>query len=620
MKRGIIFVLLFSLAVTATAQTLADRIYQSGFEPAFTIAGHIGYPTPLAGATVEAHFGNQVATTLSAADGTYRLAIEHRHLAPDTLIDLVGFGRGARSSEVWAGALGPYARLQVLAGGNTLSDSQEAFARLGPYSTAVSAALRGFNGFERITDPLLFERAARASAPDRYLVYGLALIASGTTTLPAGAANTFAAVLSPAPAREMYTDVAGLDTAPCTQASDSPVCALRTTLALDAAVMPAAALMPGVSYVPYLPYGGSLNATAETGVAYRISNGSSGLIFYKSSQGLAANVSSDAQGRVTLARSDGQPLDSTTATVLIGGTQVQQTRELLSLVVRPSPGPGGVMRHANAFNVRLLYPNNPEIPTRQEPAMMNPPLEVAADDMLLPPLLQGSAPNLVNGDYLLPLGVDLGVPADPFGARFGYDRHQFTGSNGAALRRGQSFTWSSPGAGRFSLLYGSTQTSLRLLNEEDPGVWRVLLRSQNGSQEIWLTGVLMAHDGGGWNAGSPPTSYLADVNGQVCATPYGALNGDVVFGLCEPAFGWVFHANNSLDRLDIPGWGSWAYASGADAGRLLMNRANGSQRRGWEKVRLVSGRGFVLENVTNGSPAAPVSFTPTGRLVRITVN
>ncbi|MCQ4164593.1 hypothetical protein [Tahibacter harae] len=620
MKRAIAPLLLSWLASTAAAQTPADRIYQSGFEAAFTIAGHIGYPTPLAGATVEAHAGNQVAATLSAADGTYRLAIEYRHLTPDTLIDLVGFGRGARSSEVWAGALGPYSRLQVLAGGNTLSDSQEAFARLGPYSTAVSAALRGFNGFQRITDPLLFERAARASAPDRYLVYGLALIANGTITLPAGAANTFAAVLSPAPARAMYTDVAGQDTAPCTQASDSPVCALRATLALDAAVMPTAALTPGVSYMPFLPYGGSLNTTAEAAVAYRISNGSSGLIFYKSAQGLAANVSSDAQGRLTLARSDGLPLDSTTSTVLIGNVQVQQTREVLSLVVRPSPGPGGVMRHAYAFNVRLLYPNNPEIPTQQQPAMMNPPLEVAADDLVLPPLLQASAPNLVNGDYLLPLAIDLGVPADPFGTRFGYDRHQFTGSNGAALRRGQSFTWNSPGAGRFSLLYGNTQASLRLLNEEEPGVWRVLLRSQNAGQEIWLTGVLMAHDGAGWSAGSPPASYLADINGQVCSTPYGALNGDVSFGVCEPLFGWVFNPNNTLDRLDTPGWGNWAYATGADTGRLLMNRGNGTQRRGWEQVRLASGRGFVLENVTNGNPAPAISFAPTGRLVRITVN
>lgn len=620
MRRAITLLLLSWLASAVTAQTPADRIYQSGYEANFTLAGSIGYPTPLAGARIEAHVGNQVAATLSLADGTYRLAIEHRHLAPDTLIDLVGFGHGTRSSEVWASALGPYSRLQVLAGGNTLSGNQEAFVRLGPYSTAVSAALRGFNGFGRITDPLLFERAARASAPDRYLVYGLALIANGTVTLPAGAANTFAAVLSPAQAREIYTDVASLDTTPCTQAGDSPVCALRTSLTLDAAVMPAAALTPGVSYVPFLPYGGSLYSTAESEVGYRISNGSSGLIFYKSEQGLAASVSSDAQGRVTLARSDGLPLDSTTSLVLIGNEPVQQTRDVLSLVVRPSPGPGGVIRHAYAFNVQLRYPNNPEIPTRQEPAMMNPPLEVAADDQVLPPLLQGSAPNLINGDYLLPLAVDLGVPSDPFGTRFGYDRHQFTGSNGAALRRGQSFTWSSPGAGRFSLLYGSTQATLRLLNEEDPGVWRALLRSQNAGKEIWLTGVLMAHDGGGWSAGSPPASYLADINGHACATPYGALNGDVVFGMCEPRFGWVFNANNSLDRLDTPGWGSWAYAGGADAGRLLMNRGNGTQRRGWEQVRLVSGRGFVLENVTNGNPAPAISFTPTGRLVRITVN
>jgi hypothetical protein len=188
------------------------------------------------------------------------------------------------------------------------------------------------------------------------------------------------------------------------------------------------------------------------------------------------------------------------------------------------------------------------------------------------------------------------------------------------LRSSWAFSWSATGTGRFSLQLGSTQASLQLLNLEEPGVWRVLMRLQNTGQEIWLSGVLMAHGGTGWSAGSPPGSYLADINGQACSTPYGALSGDVIFGLCAPAFGWVFYANNTLDRLDTPGWGTWAYGSGADAGRLLMHRSTNAQRRGWELVQLASGRGFVLENVTSGSPAPAVSFTPTSRLTRITVN
>lgn len=617
MRRAITVLLLLSalLSSPSVAQTPGDRIFHSGVEPAFVVSGRIGYPAPLAGATVEAFAGSYVATTLSAADGRYRVHLEQRYLAGDPLVDLVGYGRDARAHEVWAGALGPLSRLQSLGSGGGVDESQEAFAHLGPYSTAVSAALRGYAGFTRIGDRAVFERAARASAPKPYLVYGLALIARGSVPLPAGAANTFAAVLAPAPAQMLYAAVGALDTATCTTPADSAYCAVALTLPQDAAAVPTAAPTDAITYLPYSAYSSTLGSSQDYVLAYRL-QGSSGSLYTGAIQPTDVSVTADGSGGYTLARSDGLPLRSLTFYNLVGGNQIRVIEDAMTLSLRPSYGPGGVARHALAYAMRYSYPDNPEIPTRNQAAPPALPADTAGEP--LPAPLGSAVPALAGGSFVLSLPEDLGTANASLEGRYGYDIHDFGAGTGTTRRRARGFSWSTAGAGLVNLQYGTTQATLQLVNEEEPGVWRSVMRLQDATRDIYLVGLLLPAQASGWSPAAPPTAYQSRINGDFCSTPYGDLDRLTSDPICWP-FGWILQPGGRLDRLDAPSWGSWSYAP-APSGALLFANNSASQRRGWERVRNVQSQGFVLENLSTGSPAPAITFGPTSRLVRIRDN
>ncbi len=597
---------------SAHAQSPGDRIFHSGVEPAFVVAGHIGYPTPLAGATIEAFAGSYVATTLSAPDGSYRAHLETRFLAADPLIEIVGYGRGARALEVWAGALGPLSRLQTLGSASGVSDSQDAFARLGPYSTAVTAALRGFNGFARITDATIFQRATRASTPNPYLAYGIALIAKGNLALPAGAANTFAAVLAPAPAQRLYVDVDALNTIACAQPTDSAYCSVAMTMPVDAATVPIAAIAPDVTYVPYITYTSVLQSSLEDQLAYRL-QGASGSVYFGAALPAAVTVTANAQGGFDLTRTDSAPFSTRTSFDLVNGTQVRALYDTISLRVRPSHGPGGSARHATGFTVRVRYPDNPEIPERMVPAVLALPTDTAGE--ALHPLLAANLPNFANGSFVLALPEDLGIAPDNIERRFGYDVHDFTGSTGTTRRRARSLTWNASG-NQVNLTYGTTQATLQLVSEEEPGVWRSITRMQATGQDIILVGLTLRADAVGWSPGAPPTAYQSRINGHICGTPYGDLDQLSPFGVCT-TFGWIMQPGGVMDRIGQAGWGTWSYAAAPNAGKLLFQSNSSTQKRGWERVRYAQGRGFVLENFVNGNPAPAINFAPASRLIRI---
>lgn len=601
---------------TALAQSPGDRVFHSGLEPAFVVAGHIGYPAPLPGATIEAFAGTYVATTLSAADGSYRVHLETRYLAADPLIELVGYGSGTRAHEVWAGALGPLSRLQSLGSAAGVSDSQDAFARLGPYSTAATAALRGFNGFARITDAATFQRATRASAAKDYLAFGLALIANGTVPLPSGATNTFAAVLAPATAQQLYADVSELDTVNCAQPADSAYCAIALTLPVDAASVPLAAISPEPIYVPYTAYDSVLDSSLEGQLAYRL-QATSGSVYFGANLPATVTVAANAQGGVDLTRSDGLPFSSFTSFDLVGGTQVRAIYDTVGIRVRPSYGPGGIARHATAFTTRISYPDNPEIPARVLPAQLRLPTDTAGD--ALHPLLISTVPNLANGSFVLSLPEDLGPSVGGIEARFGYDIYDFgANANATTRRRARSVTWAA-GGNMVEFTYGPDYVFLEFVNEEEPGVWRTVMRLESAAQNVVLVGLALRADATGWSAGAPPTAYQSRVNGQICGTPYGDLDQFTTLALCSP-FGWIMQPGGVLDRLDVPGWGSWSYAAAPHAGKLLIQNNSGTQKRGWERVRYAQGRGFILENFVTGNPAPAITFAPTSRLVRIRDN
>lgn len=619
MHRLAVVALLSAASLTSSpvrAQSPGDRIFHSGLEPAFVVAGHIGYPAPLAGATIEAFAGSYVATTLSAADGSYRVHLETRYLAADPLIELVGYGNGARAHEVWAGALGPLSRLQSLGSAAGVSDSQDAFARLGPYSTAATAALRGFNGFARITDAATFQRATRATIANDYLAFGLALVANGTVPLPAGATNTFAAVLGQAPAQQLYADIKALDPVRCTQPADSAYCAIALTLPVDAAIVPLAVIAPEPLYVQYDAYASVLRSSVESQLAYRL-QGASGTVYLDSEQPLTATVTANAQGGVDLARSGGLPFSRSNSFDLVNGNQVPAVYDVVGIRVRPSYGPGGIARHATAFTTRVTYPDNPEIPTRMLPGQLRLPSATAGE--ALHPLLVAAVPNLANGSFVLALPEDLGPAADGIEGRFGYDIHDFAASlNATTRRRARSLTWVATGD-TVQFTYGADAATLQFVNEEEPGVWRTVTRLQSATQNVILVGLALRADAAGWSAGAPPTAYQTRINGHLCGTPYGDLDQFATNPLCGP-FGWIMQPGGVLDRLDLPGWGAWSYAAAPHAGKLLMQNNSGTQKRGWERVRHTSGRGYILENFVTGTPAPAITFGPTSRLVRIRDN
>ena len=615
-RRLYVAALLFAASLpfsSAQAQSPGDRIFHSGIEPAFVVAGHIGYPEPLAGATIEAFAGSYVATTLSTADGSYRVHLETRYLAADPLIEIVGYGHGTRTLEVWAGALGPLSRLQSLGSATGVNDSQDAFARLGPYSTAATAALRGFNGFARITDAATFQRATRATAAKDYLAYGLALIANGTLPLPAGATNTFATVLAPAPAQQLYADVSELDTVSCTQPADSTYCAIALTLPVDAAIVPLAVIAPEPLYVLYDAYASVLRSSVESQLAYRL-QGASGTVYLDSEQPLTATVTANAQGGVDLTRSNGLPFSRSISFDLVNGTQVLAVYDVVGIRVRPSYGPGGIARHAIAFTTRVTYPDNPEIPMRMLTARLRLPTETAGE--ALHPLLVATVPNFGNGSFVLALPEDLGTSTDGIEGRFGYDIYDFAASfNATTRRRARSVTWVA-GGNTVEFTYGPDSATLQFVNEEEPGVWRTVTRLQSATQDILLVGLALRADAAGWSPGAPPTAYQTRVNGHLCGTPYGDLDQFATNALCVP-FGWIMQPGGVLDRLDLVGWGSWSYADAPHAGKLLIQNNSATQKRGWERVRHAQGRGYILENFVTGNPAPAITFAPTSRLVRI---
>src|SRR5690606_17790464 len=126
-----------------------DQIFKSEFMETFVIEGSAGYPTPLGNATVEAHFGDLVASARTGGDGSYRVGIEVNQIDPDAIVETVARGSGGASAIAWAGPLGPLARLVSLAGAdNELGFADEPLVHLGPRSTALAGAIRAFNDWQ----------------------------------------------------------------------------------------------------------------------------------------------------------------------------------------------------------------------------------------------------------------------------------------------------------------------------------------------------------------------------------------------------------------------------------------------------------------------------------------
>lgn len=228
-----------------------DRVFASGFTSALVIEGSAGYPSPLAGAHVEAHFGEAVARTATAADGTYRVGIEVDQIAPGAIVELFARGVGSQTGLTWASPLGPADRLLAIAGAyGRVGFAQEPFVYLGPRSTVIAATARGYNGWQPIADASTFWRAIRSrDSVSGDLVYALALVARGAIPLPNGANDTFEAVSSPSSAQFLHTSYWSLaQDENCLDPPQTVFCDVIRNLPLDPRMFPPLAWTSGELY------------------------------------------------------------------------------------------------------------------------------------------------------------------------------------------------------------------------------------------------------------------------------------------------------------------------------------------------------------------------------------
>jgi hypothetical protein len=601
------------------AQSLSDEIFNSSLESGITLKGKAGYPAPLASATIELHLGSYVATTLTAADGSYKLFVEDSHIDAPAIAEIFAFGHGADSARVWAGNLGPTDRLLTLVNAGSISFPDEPFLNLNPRSTSIAAALRAYNGFAPVADKTTFYKAARSyQVQTQDIAYGLALIARGDQALPPGTVNTFDAVATLANLQRVFKDEQALQTN-CGATPSAPLCVVRSTLPIDPAIVPTHPWVDGRLYSGIVGFDFLLNPTT----AFRATGATMDVIgFGESDTPITANVAFEADGSETLTRSGNQAFGTNVTFPVINGNQVEQDDAIYTIHLRTVLGPGGQLEGHGSPVHTYTYPGHPEIVSFSASDPWDMPGYLGADP--LPPELAALIPDVTNGGFVLASPF---ASADPSGAH-GYDVYNFATTSGTSERTAKAFTFSGAATTQLSLDFAadSIVADVQFIDEEMPGIWRVRMHAVGPSSDRVFDGLFMKTTGaaGGFTAVNVPGVYDADLNGFACGGPYGELE---VF--CTPPLEWTFVNDGTVDRNGFGGhWGAWQLAAGADAGRLLLARpsfvaAPVGQRRGWELVRATGPNDtWILENVTNSpdgsSNAPPVVFYPSSRLTHLT--
>jgi hypothetical protein len=614
----IVWIVLALSSSGCLAQALSDEIFNSSLEGGIALKGKAGYPLPLAGATIELHLGTYVATTLTAANGSYSLLVEQNHIDAPAIAEIFAFGHGADSAQVWAGNLGPTDRLLTLVVAGAVSFPDEPFLNLNPRSTSIAAALRAYNGFAPVADKTTFYKAARSyQVQTQDIAYGLALIARGDQALPPGATNTFAAVATLANLQKVFADEQAL-AANCDSTPTAPYCQVRSTLPLDPTIVPTHPWVDGRIYAGITGFDFPL----ENPIGFR-PNGSSIDLIGIGGTLVTGNVTFEADGSKTLTRSGGAAFSTSVTFPVINGSQVEQDEAVYTIHVRTSLGPGGQLEGQGSPVRTYTYPGHPEIVSYTAADPWEMPGYLGADP--LPAELLALIPDVANGGFVLASPF---VTADSAGP-YGYDVYNFSATTGVTERAAKSFTFSGGGTAVLSLNFAADSTTgqVSFVNEEMPGIWRVRMHAVGATTDQIFDGLMMATTGsaGGFTPANVQGTYEADLNGYACGGPYGALES-----FCLSPLAWTFANGGIVLRQDFPsGWGEWQLPGGADAGRLLLARPSFvatpvNQRRGWELVRATGPNDvWILENVTvspsAGVDAPPIVFYPATRLTHITV-
>ena len=597
-----------------------DRVFASGFTSALVIEGSAGYPAPLTGAHVEAHFGEAVATTATAADGTYRVGIEIDQIAPGAIVEIFARGVDSQTGLTWASPLGPVDRLLAIAGVyGRVGFAQEPFVHLGPRSTVIAAAARGYNGWQPIADAATFWRAIRSRdfvASD--LVYALALVARGAIPLPNGTNDTFEAVSSSASAQFLYlsywSSIQGED---CVTFPQTVFCEVDRNLPLDSRMFPPLAWTPGELYSSIAPFRTpTLDAFAfrpkDDGVTVITATG--------------AAVPSTATA-TTIGDYEVAPLDpdviytSRVMRSLVGNEEVSSLWEATRLHVRLVQGPASQIEFAWSPCWRISYPENPEIPTREWPCY-GAEMPMPSSNNPLPAELVNRVPTLVGHRWVLPSPLARIPDASIDSSLHGYDIHAFDANGATAERSGRSFSYADGAPATFSLQGDGEFAEFRFFNEEEPGVWRVRMHVSGGSGESVVEGLLIPADAGTFTATSSMGVWTGRGYGDDCLGAYAGFT-------CYSGDRIEIDTDGSVTRVAPSGFvlsGHWSFGSGSGSGRLLFdwqsseNPASVISRFGWELVHESGNRRWVLEtrtvDVAQTGSAPPIVFNPTMWLIR----
>lgn len=600
------------LAPFAAVAGQGDVIFNSGIEPGLTIRGVAIAPAPMQRAVIQARFGESIATTSANANGEYGLVLEHRHVAGEPLVELRAFGAGEQSHIEWAAQLGPFDRLVAAAGDSVLDVSEEAFVTLSARSTAVTASMWAENGFAPLVDADMFDHAARSQQRAvRDITHALALVGSGQMALPEGTATTWNAVDNLVDSQRLYAayDNAFPDT-PCHVSPSQPFCQAIAALVHDTRVFPLVTPDPDEIHAVSFGYdywGGSVAAAVrivgDVGEWHGTGDGS----YFQ-----PVVVSTDPDGTLSVARSDGEPLASVITYMYVGGQQVLTHIETTSVRHRFSRGVGGLTEFNFAETVRYRYPNNPELPDATDQYPLNFPYLSTANRN--PDALAGALGTLANRRWLLSTPFMPTASPQGFGQRAA-DIHAFAVAGGVTERGGVTFSLLQQDGDTFTLRYGDTDVETRLVNQEHPGAWRTVSRASGPDGDQVFTGMLMEIQAPPvWSMANAPGTFLSLINAHTCDGPYASLSDLSPYSLCMN-LRIVLNPDGTADQGGLPA--QWALAGGADAGRLRINRysgANLSQSRGWEIAKVAGDRIWMIETMQAGT-GNEATFVPTERII-----
>lgn len=614
-----ISLILATLGLTGTFTLAhADTIFHSGIEPGLTIDGRVYWPGPIAGAVVTARFGDQIATTSSRTDGRFGLVIEHRHVSGTPLVELTARGTGTQAHIEYAGQLGPFDRLLTAAGADEILDiDEEAFANLTPYSTAVSAFMRAENGHLPLQSLAAFERSARSQQTVHIadMVKAIAFAAQGDLPLPAGYDTTWAALTDMAGTQQLYADwYTALYATSCSSQPDAPICTIFSDLVGNSTVFPPGQPVPGLRYA--VSNGGGFGFESAAFVQTLSIDGSTGSSWNQFGDGpfaIEANLEGD--GRYLLTRQDGEPFSTIEFWRYINGQQVRTLMETESYTVRFDRSAGNLAAYSLSGRMRYRYPDNPEIPTEFLPEQGALP-QVSLGNPL-PASQSGNRGPLAGKRWLAsipsPGSINSGLDADI---------HAVNAGGGVTERGSRAFTVPSESADDFTLDYGDVQVVTRLVNEDYPGLWRTELSITSVTGTAYASGILVQVDAPqmAWSAANVPGLYRSRINGHTCNGPWGDIDVLWEYGGCAGTQGWFgFQLNADGTGIQAPNTSpaavTWTLPGGVDAGRLRIDRMSGAtltQSRGWEVIKVVGDRYWIIENLVQGS--SPATFQPSSRV------